>query len=234
MPRTLVRYWHDASAVPPDVRSCLATWDVLRDEDISFRMFDRTSAAQYIAQRYGTREIDAFERCSHPAMQSDYLRMCVILADGGVYADADDALVGVGWRSLYRNGALKVQALCYDLAARAMVPESELRQPTLSTANRVFYVNNNPMAAGPDHPVIRAALDRATSRLLRDDLESDIQATTGPGNLTAALAAHARALQYAGAPPDFELLVNWDETARPRWDLEYRNDDRNWRRVFPN
>jgi mannosyltransferase OCH1-like enzyme len=229
IPRTLVRFWHDPRDVPPDVVGCLKSWDALRDEGFSFRMFNDASAAAYIAEQYGPRERAAFKRCWHPAMRSDYLRMCFVFTEGGLYVDADDVLLGPGWQDVFRDGTLKVQALCYDLAARGMVSASELRRPDLPTEGRIFYVNNNPVAAPPGHPILRRALARATDRLLGEEPAPEIQSTTGPGNLTAVLAAHARESQTL----DFELLLNWDQTAEVCWDLAYRGDDRNWRNVNP-
>ena len=229
IPRTLVRFWHDSRDVPSDVVRCLKTWDGLRDEGFWFRMFDDTSAADYIAERYGPRERAAFARCWHPAMRSDYLRMCFVFAEGGLYVDADDVLLGSGWQDVFRDGTLKVQPLCYDLIACGMVSPSELRRPDLPTDDRIFYVNNNPIAAPAGHPVLRQALARATDRLLGDEPAPEIQSTTGPGNLTAVLAVHAR---ESGAS-DFELLLDWDQTVEPCWDLAYRDDDRNWRNVNP-
>jgi hypothetical protein len=34
-----------------------------------------------------------------------------------------------------------------------------------------------------------------------------------------------------GTQPDFELLLNWEAAAAPRWDLAYRSDARNWRNM---
>src|SRR5690242_4758808 len=62
VPRTLIRYWHDPCDVPDDVRACLASWDRLRDEGFTFRMFSDASAAAYVAGRYGAREREAFAR----------------------------------------------------------------------------------------------------------------------------------------------------------------------------
>jgi hypothetical protein len=233
IPRTLVHFWHDPSDVPPDVGSCLRSWGALRHEGFVFRMFGDDSAAAYIAERYGPREVAAFARCRHPAMRSDYLRLCFVLADGGLYVDADDVLLGGGWEDIFRDSTLKIQPLCYDVRAGAMVSAAELRRTDLPTDGRIFYVNNNPIAAPAGHPVLRRALARATDRLLGDDPAPEIQSTTGPGNLTAALAAHARGSQVRDAlsPPDFELLLDWERTAEPRWDLAYRNDGRNWRNM---
>lgn len=231
IPRTLVRFWHDPCDVPPDVRECLESWDALRDEGFAFRMFGDASAAAYIAERYGPRERAAFARCRHPAMRSDYLRMCFVLAEGGLYVDADDVLLGGGWKDVFRDGTLKVQPLCYDVTAGGMVSASELRRTDLPTDGRIFYVNNNPIAAPAGHPVLRRALARATDSLLGDEPAPEIQSTTGPGNLTAVLAAHARESQVSSTRPDFELLLDWEGTAEPCWDLAYRSDARNWRNM---
>jgi mannosyltransferase OCH1-like enzyme len=226
-----VRFWHDQCDVPPDVRNCLESWDKLRDKGFAFRIFGDASAAAYIAERYGPREIAAFARCRHPAMRSDYLRMCFVLAEGGLYIDADDVLLGGGWKNVFLDGTLKIQPLCYDVTAGGMVPASELRRTDLPTDGRIFYVNNNPIAAPAGHPVLRRALTRATDRLLGDEQAPEIQSTTGPGNLTAVLAAHARQSQIRDEVPDFELLLDWEGTAEPCWDLDYRNDARNWRNI---
>lgn len=231
IPRTLVQFWHDPYDVPSDVRDCLKSWDTLLDQGFTFRMFDDSSAATYIAERYGPQEIAAFARCRHPAMRSDYLRMCFVLAEGGLYVDADDVLLGSGWKEVFCDATLKVQPLCYDVRAGRMLPAHELRRIDLPTDGRIFYVNNNPIAAPAGHPVLRRALARSTDRLLSDEPAPEIQSTTGPGNLTAVLAAHARESLVMDTVPDFELLLDWEETAEPRWDLDYRKDFRNWRNM---
>lgn len=231
IPKTLIQYWHDPYDVPDDVRACLNSWVQLGEEGFEFQMFNDVSAAAYIADRYGARECEAFARCRHPAMRSDYLRMCFVLAEGGLYVDADDVLLGDGWKYIFRNGGLKVQPLCYDIPSRGMVPASEIWRADLPIDGRIFYLNNDPIAAPADHPVLRRALTRATERLLGEDALPEIQSTTGPGNLTAALAAHARELMIVGAPLDFELLHNWDSIAETRWELSYRGDTRNWRNM---
>lgn len=231
IPKTLVRFWHDLHEVPPDVRRCLDSWGSLRSEGFTFRMFDDESASAYIAEQYSSRQLAAFERCRHPAMRSDYLRLCFVFAEGGLYVDADDVLLSDGWKDIFRNHTLKVHPLAYDIAVGGMVSPSELRRTDLPTHDRIFYVNNNPIAAPAGHPVLRRALARATDRLLGGGPAPEIQSTTGPGNLTAALAGHARELQASNAPTDFELLLDWERTAEPQWELGYRNDARNWRNM---
>jgi len=232
IPKTLVRYWHDPRNLPEDVRACLDSWNRLIDDGFELRIFDDVSAAAYIADVYGKREREAFACCRHPAMRADYFRMCFVLAAGGLYVDADDVLrSSENWRVIFRSGALKVQPLCYDVPAACMVPATEIWRADFSTNGRIFYVNNDPLAAPAGHPILRRALARATERLLGKERFPEIQATTGPGNLTAALAAHANELCVAGAPFDFELLRDWESVAETRWDLSYRGDARNWRNM---
>ncbi|MFC5743577.1 glycosyltransferase family 32 protein [Dyella tabacisoli] len=231
VPRTLIRYWHDPHDVPDDVSDCLASWDRLRDDGFEIYTFNDTSAAAYIAERYGALQVKAFARCRHPAMRSDYLRLCFVLAEGGFYVDADDVLLGDSWKTIFENKALKLQPLCYDIILGRMISAAEIWSPGLATEDRIFYVNNNPIAAPAGHPILRRSLARATEKLLGSDPKPEIQSTTGPGNLTAALVAHARELMLVGRPFDFELLDDWGAIAETRWDLSYRGDARNWRNM---
>ena len=48
--------------------------------------------------------------------------------------------------------------------------------------------------------------------------------------LQAALGQQAT-IRMCGALPDFELLLDWEGTAEPCWDLAYRSDARNWRNM---
>jgi Glycosyltransferase sugar-binding region containing DXD motif len=225
------RYWHDPHDLPDDVRACLDSWERLKYQGFELRMFNDTSAAAYIAGKYSSRECEAFARCRHPSMRSDYLRMCFLLAEGGLYVDADDVLLGDGWKHIFSDSKLKLQPLCYDIGAGGMVPAVEIWRADLSTVGRIFYVNNDPIAAPAHHTILRCALARATRKLLADGPPPEIQSTTGPGNLTTAVAAHARGLMISGASPDFELLYDWEAIAETRWELSYRNDARNWRNM---
>lgn len=229
IPPTLIRFWHDSQDIPADVQACLDSWAPLRDEGVTFRMFDDDTAATYIAHQYGPSQVAAFARCNHPAMRSDYLRMCVVLAEGGLYVDADDVLRDDGWRRVFSGNTLKLQPLCYDIRRGTMVAATEPGLFERPDPNRIFYVNNNPIAAPAGHPVLRRALIRATRMLLESSGGSEIQSTTGPGNLTAALAASVHQDRGALCRLGVDLLFDWESTAEPDWTLRYRRDDRNWR-----
>lgn len=232
IPRNLVRFWHDHSELPNDVAACMLTWERLVEHGFAVRTFDDASADCYIRDRHGAREVAAFRRCAHPAMRCDYLRLCVLLTEGGLYVDCDDVLLDDGWTRLFDDDRLKLQPLCYDISAGGMMPNADIWRTDLPAGKRNFYVNNDPIAAPAGHPVLRRALDRATELLLRGDDRPEIQATTGPGNLTTVLAAHAYALLLRGGALDFNLIRGWDVISEMRWDLSYRGDQRNWRNVY--
>jgi hypothetical protein len=72
--------------------------------------------------------------------------------------------------------------------------------------------------------LIAIALKRATDKLVCEDNIFDIQATTGPGNLSASLINY---LINGGS--DVEYIDDWNPISTSVWSLNYRNDNRNWR-----
>jgi len=236
IPTTIMQFWDSASAIPADVSECLESWrSAAAGADLTYILFDDASAERCIASSLGSVFADAFTRCPHPAMRSDYFRLCYIFRYGGLYVDADDVYNGAGLRACFEDARLKVQPLCYDAVSDGMVPPEVFRAPQESASSWIFYVNNNPLAAPPFHPIIQLALARATALLVGDtDLRFDVQATTGPGNMTRCLVRHALTAEanQLGAR-DFLLLSDWDKVATSRWPLSYRDDERNWRRWNP-
>jgi mannosyltransferase OCH1-like enzyme len=228
-PRVLVQFWDDASAVPGDVQACLDSWTPLEAAGFERMLFDDTSARRFIEEHFSERHVLAFDRCSHPAMRADYFRLCFMLQVGGLYIDADDENQGADVEPLITGGLLRLQPLVYDIPSDSMVNVARALE-AIGEAERIFYVNNNPIVAGPGHPVIAGALERASVVLLAaNKTNPDIQSLTGPGNLTASLVAHAACLKANGEVLDFELLTQWDTVAISKWPLAYRADARNWR-----
>jgi len=228
IPCRLLQFWDDASNIPADVGRCMASWTALRSEGFELRRFDDQSARAFIARHYGSDEARAFERCHHPAMRCDYFRLCYIGRMGGFYVDADDVFTGNGWRDLVADNRLKLQPMCYDVLSGTMVPPEEFWSDSAARPERIYYVNNSPLIAPAGHPVIARALTRATRLLLGMSARRDIQATTGPGNLSACLVAHLLEDCAAGAS-SFCFIKDWERIATTVWDLSYRNDARNWR-----
>jgi hypothetical protein len=228
-PRLLIQFWNDATHVPADVRTCLDSWAPLEQSGFKRLLFDDATAFQFIDDNFSERHVLAFDACDHPAMRADYFRLCFMLQVGGFYVDADDRYLGQPLDKVLGDSRLRLQALCYDIPTGSMLAPYEAAKGGERTSH-IFYVNNDPLIAPARHPLVVHTLERATDQVLSAGASGrDIQAMTGPGNLTACLIEHALELQGQGSELDFALLPNWDAIAVSTWPLEYRSDDRNWR-----
>lgn len=232
----LVQFW-DTRVVPDDVQACLDSWEQLAENcGLSRVLFNDESALEFIGDELSARHARAFAMCGHPAMRCDYFRLCYLERQGGVYVDADERYSGGLGHDLLIGASLKLQPLCYDIDQGEMIPVRqflpELRAEGPSSS-RIYYFNNNPMVAPSGHPLVAAALERATRRVEGETFGGQprhgIQSTTGPGNLTAALVSHAVMNGSVGADPAVALLSNWDDLSVSQWPLAYRADERNWR-----
>ena len=228
-PRTIVQFWDDLNRLPADVNECIQSWRRLETQGFEFLLFDDNGARDFIARKLGTRYEEAYGKCYHPAMQSDYFRLSYICIEGGCYLDADDVYHGSAIDHLFRDGRLGIQPLCYDTSMNQMIPPSVFTQPGANASSWIFYFNNNPLLAARRHPVVERALANATEaleRLASGELP-DIQSTTGPGNLTKSVFDLAR--ERSDTEGTLHVLCDWEDVATSRWPLSYRRDKRNWR-----
>jgi Glycosyltransferase sugar-binding region containing DXD motif len=229
LPKRIVQFWDDLDRLPKDVGECIETWRKTEEQGIERLLFDKHQAREFICRKLGPRYKWAYDKCYHPAMQSDYFRLCYILVEGGCYVDADDVYDGSKIQHLFNDGRLKIQPLCYDKETNMMVPPSLFTKPGANAASWIFYFNNNPLIAGSGHPLIERTLTQATLSLEKDMTKGlpEIQSTTGPGNLTKSIfdaATESEEIEHS-----LLVLCGWEDIARSRWDLSYRNDPRNWR-----
>lgn len=227
---SIVQFWHDPLHVPTDVQECIESWRRWTAHGFTHQVFDFNSAGAFITRALGPIHKRAFERCYHPAMQSDYFRLCYLYVKGGLYVDADDVCVADNIDCLLSDKRLKIQPLCYDLDVGDMVETSRFLEQSEATANWIFYFNNNPLAAGSKHPVIAQALERATTilHLSQENTFPEIQETTGPGNLSKVI--FEMGLRGEIDKSNLDILRSWETIAISKWPLSYRSDSRNWRR----
>lgn len=228
-PRTIVQFWHNQRELPKDVEECIASWARWTTSGFRHCLFDERSAKAFIGGSLGARHEYAFERCYHPAMQADYFRLCYLFVEGGFYVDADDVCIGTEIEWLFSDGRLKVQPLCFDISSEAMVSPSSFLQDDVFNPNWIFYINNNPLIASRENPIIECALRRATEllELYSDEALPEIQETTGPGNLSKSIFDYGAT--SGGGVNDLMIMRDWDLFAISRWPLSHRGDSRNWR-----
>ena len=227
--RTIVQFWNDPNQLPWDVSECIGSWKKLEDQGFQLLLFDDNRARDFIGQRLGSRYEKAYDMCYHPAMQSDYFRLCFILLEGGCYLDADDVYHGTGIEHLFSDGRLRIQPLCYDISMNQMVPLSVFTAPGANASSWIFYFNNSPLIAIRGHPIVERALERATEALEQPAAGElpEIQSTTGPGNLTKSI--FGLATENADIEKALFVLYDWEDIATSKWPLSYRHDARNWR-----
>jgi mannosyltransferase OCH1-like enzyme len=228
-PRTIVQFWNDLNRLPRDVSQCIGSWDTLKRQGFDVLLFDDVRARDFIRRRLGTRYERAYEMCYHPAMQSDYFRLCYILLEGGCYLDADDVYNGGTIERFFSDCRLGLQPLCYDTSTDQMVPHSVFTEQGANASSWIFYFNNNPIIAVRGHPIVEQALATATEALEEPASGQlpEIQSTTGPGNLTKTIFDHAT--ENGAIEQALLVLSDWEGIATSRWPLSYRRDARNWR-----
>lgn len=228
-PMRIIQFWDNLDRLPDDVGECIESWRKIEEQGFKRLLFDKQQARNFIYQKLGSRYLQAYEKCYHPAMQSDYFRLCYIFVEGGCYIDADDVYNGEPIQYLFSDGRLKIQPLCYDSETNMMIPPSLFTKPKADAVSWIFYFNNNPLIACCKHPVIERALTQATLSLERDYINGlpEIQSTTGPGNLSKSI--FDAITEDADIEHTLLVLCNWEDVAKSRWELSYRNDARNWR-----
>jgi len=228
-PKRIVQFWDDLGQLPQDVRECMESWKILERSGFELQVFDESSAREFIRMHLGSRYSEAFDKCYHPSMKSDYFRYSYISVEGGFYIDADDVYLGTTIDHLFTDGRLKLQPFCYDIATDQMVPPSVFVSPGANQLSWIFYFNTTPLIAGRNHPIIERALLNATMSLEQESESKlpEVQATTGPGNLTRSVFG----VVGGESSPEEALFVlhDWEKTSTSKWPLSYRNDKRNWR-----
>jgi Glycosyltransferase sugar-binding region containing DXD motif len=227
-PKRIVQFWDDLQRLPDDVKACMDSWRQLEPIGFELEVFDEGSARKFIRSRLGARHERAFNRCYHPSMMSDYFRYAYVFLEGGFYIDADDVYHGTPIDQLFADGRLKLQPFCYDVATSQMVAPSIFLEPGANQPGWIFYFNTTPLIASRHHPIVERALLNATLSL-ETDLASglpEVQATTGPGNLTRSIFE----VFNEGCSRDAMMVAHdWELTSSSQWPLSYRNDSRNWR-----
>ena len=227
-PKKIVQFWDDLERLPEDVEVCMKSWRKLGSQGFELEVFDRISASRFIRTRLGPRYEDAFNRCYHPSMMSDYFRYSYVLVEGGFYVDADDVYHGAPIQHLFVDGRLKLQPFCYDIETAQMVAPSIFTEPGANQPGWIFYFNTTPLIAGPQHPIVERALLNATESLEADGVNGlpEVQATTGPGNLTRSV---FEVISESCSTDAFMVAHDWEVISTSQWPLSYRDDSRNWR-----
>lgn len=163
VPMNIFQYWNTED-VPEAVTSVMSSWQA--HPGWQYERLNRRSAIKWLHGRLGANYARAFKLANNVAEESDFLRLCLLLAEGGIYVDADDRLIDHPADLLSFGSGIIL-----------------FREPNLGA------IANNLLCAPKGHPVIARAAEMALRALLRRDNEST-WSKTGPGLLTRATALH--------------------------------------------
>lgn len=223
IPKVIMQYWHSSKEIPNDVLVCIESWKVLKNKGFRFDFFDDESAKSFIIKHLEKKHLDSYLKCHHPAMRCDYFRLCYLFVCGGFYVDSDELLLNIEIDFLFDNNYIKIQSLCYSLKQEKMVDNKDFLHCPFDETN-IYYFNNNPIISPPKHHLIAIALKRATVKIASEENIFNIQATTGPGNLSASVVSY-----LINGGNELEYIDDWNQISTSVWPLGYRNDNRNWR-----
>lgn len=167
IPFRLFQFWH-SSQIPEDVTPLIASWSQL-SPGLECVIFNDLQAKAFLRQKFPEKYLTAYERCHHPAMQSDLIRLAYLYKCGGIYVDIDEKSI-TPLAKIYK----------YWVNAETVL--------VITSADDATYVYSALLAARPGAALMGAALDEAVDSLLaRPQGEKfDIWQTTGPGVITRA------------------------------------------------
>ena len=195
----LVQYW-DTGAPPAEVTALMTTWAV--DPAYRYHAYSRDQAIASLAAHFPERVLRAFRKCRYPAMQADLYRYCTLLAEGGIYVDADtgngggmDGLIGGCGRGclMFRKS---------------------------NVANDFMYFANS------GDPLLQRVVDLAVTNV-ENEVSNNVWQVTGPGIMTALHANPANAPLFDGLRMLPVETVR--KVVLFRWDLTYKQSEDDWR-----
>jgi hypothetical protein len=210
IPRRIIQYW-DQPAPPLDVAAMIESWRGAKG--FFHRLVDHKQARSYLDRHYGGRVLAAYDRATHAAGKADVFRLAWLYQRGGIYADADERLVGQVDQMLPED-------------CRLLLTWAEGTPPC---------IQNGFIAAQPLNAVIERALMLAVKRVehaTRAGEKMNAWLQTGPGVMSMAVlddfAIHGRPVATRGLylmdDPVHRGVVQSDEF------LEYRKHPAgNWR-----
>jgi hypothetical protein len=201
IPRRVVQYWNTPDP-GPEMAEIMRSW--AGHPGWHYHRYDRAGALAWLRERYGRDHARAFQVAHHVAQESDFFRLCVLAAEGGIYADSDDMLIG------------DIEAL-RDLGAGLVL----FREP-------FGGISNNLMLARAGHPALERAVDMACASLLARENDST-WTKTGPGLVTRALALHLDET-WEKAAGDVTLLRRhaWGPFVKAHMRLPHKSTSRYW------
>lgn len=199
----LLQYWQ-GEPIPSDVKERFQRWEETFSELQTLRL-DSSSAVEWIKTHENREDLKRFQRCWHPAMQSDLFRVLYVARMGGVYLDGDTPIPETEeaqerWRQLMQH--------CYQTTTLALCINSINRPGEIR-----HYVTNCCLFAPPLHVKMQQWIE--SHRKAIDNLPSElIGKPQGIHRLGPELISHL-VDQWIGEPGTTLSSVQWNDVRLP-------------------
>jgi hypothetical protein len=233
----IVQFW-DHKEIPDDVCKLIEAWR----NSVPYGchvVFNDEEARNFIKQHYPSTFVDAYDRCWHPAMKSDYFRLTYLYVNGGLYIDADERMLhkapNIDFSGASFLGVFPLMRERNEQGDFVRVTVGDLASRPVAVSGPECYFNNSPIFATRRNHALKIALNSATRLIQKareDHTTPNIHATTGPTNWTLAIAAHLIHSACTGRQPSEIKVIEWTRYASTM-PLEYKDGDRNWRNALP-
>lgn len=225
----IVQYW-DTNSIPEDVLKLMDSWKNIYGD--RYTRFDDERAKFFIESNFPESYIDAYCKCWHPAMKSDFFRLCYLWVNGGYYIDADEAAKSKLPIFNYDDNIIILRPYINSLDGK--LPNVKIKQyhQEKNWCKFGIYFNNFPIITSKHNQVIKIALINAKNLINSHTTEKiSIHSITGPNNLTASLIVSALKTSILNEQKINVLAIDWgnyvDDLESNR--LDYKKDSRNWR-----
>ena len=206
IPRQIFQYW-DSPEIPPALARIMDSWQ--NRPGLAYQRFDKAGATAFLTDRFDRDHARAFRLANHAAEGADFLRLCLLLAEGGIYADADDRLTGRPDVLLDHGRGLLLFRESYGALA------------------------NNLICARAGHPVLDIARELALASLLGRENDGP-WSKTGPGLMTRAVAIYLTRADDAEIATDLLIRpeIEMRRAVYPHIKLPYKSTPRYWDNRF--
>ncbi|MFV1874439.1 glycosyltransferase [Nioella sp.] len=163
IPHLLTQFWDTAE--PPEQVKWVLEENRRLNPDYSLQLFNESDALHFMRERGEQEAARAFRLAPHTAAKADIFRLVVLWHEGGVYLDTDDRCL------------------------RALSDLIDHNMRFIGYQEYFQSIGNNFIAVRPRDPIIRAALEDATTAFGSTRGES-LWLASGPGPMTRSLALH--------------------------------------------
>jgi hypothetical protein len=174
--RKIFQYW-DSPQVPDALQEVMASWTDIPGWE--YRRLDRRGALSWLQEAFDREHVRAFRLANTAAEEADFLRLCLLDAEGGLHVDSD--------------------------AKRITTPDALLEGSRGAVVFREPYgaLSNTVLYAPPQHRLVTPMRDMALRSLLARE-NDPTWAKTGSGLITRGVAT---LIMSEGAEPARSLTI---------------------------